>query len=109
LLAEERRLLVAAMGRARRRLVVTAVDSDTDGPGLEAALPSVFFSELAQLADDGEPVAAQPISAPRVLSASALVGRLRGVVCAPDGAVDDAMRHCAATQLARLAKAGVPG
>ncbi|WP_038869492.1 3'-5' exonuclease, partial [Mycobacterium avium] len=28
LLAEERRLLVAAMGRARQRLLVTAVDSD---------------------------------------------------------------------------------
>ena len=55
------------------------------------------------------PLAAQPISAPRVLSTAALVGRLRGVVCAPDGAVDDAARHCAATQLARLAKAGVPG
>ncbi|WP_142399947.1 RecB family exonuclease, partial [Mycobacterium marinum] len=37
------------------------------------------------------------------------VGRLRGVVCAPDGAVDDAARQCAATQLARLAKAGVAG
>ncbi len=34
LLAEERRLLVAAMGRARRRLLVTAVDSDTGGAGL---------------------------------------------------------------------------
>ena len=33
LLAEERRLLVAAMGRARRRLLVTAVDSDTGGAG----------------------------------------------------------------------------
>src|SRR5262249_36729066 len=29
LLAEERRLLIAAMGRARRRLLVTAVDSDS--------------------------------------------------------------------------------
>ena len=36
LLAEERRLLVAAMGRARRRLLVTAVDSDTDGGGHDA-------------------------------------------------------------------------
>jgi len=108
LLAEERRLLVAAMGRARRRLLVTAVDSDTDGPGQEAALPSAFCYEIAQLADDN-PVVAQPISALRVLSTAALVGRLRGVVCAPDGAVDDAARDCAATQLARLAKAGVPG
>ena len=113
LLAEERRLLVAAMGRARRRLLVTAVDSDTGGAGEEAALPSPFFYELAAWdagatgADASEQLA--PISAPRVLSAAALVGRLRGVVCAPDGAVHDAARACAATQLARLAHAGVPG
>ncbi len=110
LLAEERRLLVAAMGRARRRLLVTAVDSDTGGSGGEAALPSAFFSEIAQWTDgDGDPEVVQPVSAPRVLSAAAVVGRLRGVVCAPDGAVDDTTRDCAATQLARLAKAGVPG
>lgn len=110
LLAEERRLLVAAMGRARRRLLVTAVDSDTGGAGHEAALPSAFFAEVARWAG-GEPDDAelQPVSAPRVLSAAALVGRLRGVVCAPDGAVDEAARDCAATQLARLARAGVPG
>ncbi|BBX99547.1 ATP-dependent helicase [Mycobacterium seoulense] len=110
LLAEERRLLVAAMGRARRRLLVTAVDSDTGGAEHEAALPSDFCYELAQWADGGGDVAtAQPVSAPRVLSAAALVGRLRGVVCAPEGAVDDAARACAARQLARLARAGVPG
>lgn len=110
LLAEERRLLVTAMGRARRRLLVTAVDSDAGGGGHEAVLPSAFFFEIAQWADgDGEPVAMQPVSAPRVLSAAAVVGRLRVVVCAPACAVDDADRDCAATQLARLAKAGVPG
>lgn len=109
LLAEERRLLVAAMGRARRRLLVTAVDSDAGGDH-EAALPSAFWYELAQRADGGGDVAAaQPVSAPRVLSAAALAGRLRGVVCAPEGAVDDAARDCAAQQLARLARAGVPG
>ncbi len=111
LLAEERRLLVAALGRARRRVLVTAVDSDTGGADCEAALPSAFCDELAQWAGDGrgDATAAQPVWAPRVLSAPALVGRLRGVVCAPDGAVDDAERACAATQLARLARAGVPG
>ena len=110
LLAEERRLLIAALGRARRRLLVTAVDSDTGGADGEASLPSAFLAEIAQWADDAaDPVDAQPISAPRVLSAAALVGRLRGVVCAPDGTVDDVVRRCAATQLARLAKAGVPG
>ncbi|OBF02044.1 ATP-dependent DNA helicase [Mycobacterium sp. 852002-10029_SCH5224772] len=110
LVAEERRLLVAAMGRARRRLLVTAVDSDAGGADHAAALPSPFFFEIAQWADeDVEHGAPQPLSAPRVLSAAALVGRLRGVVCAPDGAVDELDRDCAATQLARLAKAGVPG
>lgn len=108
LLAEERRLLVAALGRARRRVLVTAVDADAGGADGEATLPSAFFSEIAQWAD-GDPVAAQPVSAPRVLSTAALVGRLRGVVCAPDGAVTDADRRCAATQLARLTEAGVPG
>jgi len=38
-----------------------------------------------------------------------VVGRLRALVCAPDGAVDDDVRVCAAAQLARLAEAGVPG
>jgi superfamily I DNA/RNA helicase/RecB family exonuclease len=111
LLAEERRLLVAAMGRARRRLLVTAVDSETGGADMEAALPSAFFFEIAQWVTEEsvDPEAVQPISAPRMLSAAPLVGRLRGVVCAPDGAVDDEARACAVTQLGRLAKAGVPG
>ncbi len=113
LLAEERRLLVAAMGRARKRLLVTAIDGDASG-GSEAALPSPFFAEIAQWAsgsaDAASPDAArQPVTAPRVLSAAAVVGRLRGVVCAPQDAVSDAVRDCAATQLARLAAAGVPG
>jgi RecB family exonuclease len=108
LLAEERRLLVAAMGRARNRLLVTAVDGEASEGG-EASLPSPFFSEIAQWATGSPDAARQPVTAPRVLSASAVVGRLRGVVCAPQGAVSDAVRDCAATQLARLAAAGVPG
>lgn len=106
LLAEERRLLIAALGRARRRVVVTAVDSDS---GAEAMLPSPFCQELAALATDTGDGPQAPVRAPRVLAPSALVGRLRAVVCAPDGAVDDAARDCAAAQLARLAAAGVPG
>ena len=108
LLAEERRLLVAAMGRARRTLLVTAIDSDTGGNGGEAALPSPFFHEIAQFAGE-DSVQTQPVCTPRVLSTAAVVGRLRSVVCAPDGAVEEAVRACAATQLARLAEAGVPG
>jgi RecB family exonuclease len=73
-------------------------------------LPSAFFFEIAHWGTDGsDPIAVQPISTPRVLSTVALVGRLRGVVCAPDGVIDDSARACAATQLARLANAGVPG
>jgi superfamily I DNA/RNA helicase/RecB family exonuclease len=115
LLAEERRLLVAAMGRARTRLLVTAVDGEAGGSD-QAAMPSPFFAEIAQWStgsahlagpDGDDPL--QPVVAPRVLSANAVVGRLRGVVCAPQGAVSDAMRDCAATQLARLTAAGVPG
>jgi RecB family exonuclease len=104
LLAEERRLLIAAMGRARSRLLVTAVDSDS---GDESMLPSPFCYELAALATDPDPT--EPIHAPRVLASPALVGRLRAVVCAAPDAVDDAVRVCAATQLARLAQSGVAG
>jgi len=106
LLAEERRLLIAAMGRARSRLLVTAVDSDS---GDESMLPSPFCYELAALSTDPEPDPTEPIHAPRVLAGPALVGRLRAVACAAPDAVDVAVRICAATQLARLAQAGVAG
>ena len=106
LLAEERRLLIAAMGRARGRLLVTAVDSDS---GDDSMLPSPFCDELAELATDPDPEPGARIAAPRVLAPTALVGRLRAVVCAPPEAVDDAARGCAAIQLARLAAAGVSG
>jgi superfamily I DNA/RNA helicase/RecB family exonuclease len=108
LLAEERRLLIAAMGRARSRVLVTAVDSDT---GDESMLPSAFCHELSALATDCGPDSdpPEPIQAPRMLTPSALVGRLRAVVCAAPDTVDDTVRACAATQLARLARAGVAG
>lgn len=109
LLAEERRLLIAAMGRARRRLLVTAVDSAS---GDDVTLPSPFVAEVAQWAtpdDSSDGAAVEPIAAPPVLSPAAVVGRLRAVVCAPAGAVGESDRASAATQLARLAAAGVPG
>jgi len=107
LLAEERRLLIAAMGRARQRLLITAVDSDA---GDESTLPSVFVPELARLASgDTDTAALTLVQAPPVLSPAAVVGRLRGVVCAPADAVDEGRRASAAEQLARLAAAGVPG
>lgn len=106
LLAEERRLLIAALGRARSHVLVTAVDSDA---GDEAMLPSPFCDELAALATDPGQSPPAPIVAPRVLSPTALVGRLRAVVCAPADTVEEEDRVCAAAQLARLAEAGVPG
>jgi superfamily I DNA/RNA helicase/RecB family exonuclease len=110
LVAEERRLLITAMGRARRRLVVTAVEGEgSDADGL--AIPSPFFGDIAAFATtDGVPAPApEPVVAPQVLSAPAVVGRLRAVACAPAEAVDPKARAAAAAQLARLAKAGVPG
>jgi superfamily I DNA/RNA helicase/RecB family exonuclease len=105
LLAEERRLLIAAMGRARRGLLITAVDSDA---GDDAALPSPFVAELAAHASaDAQPAA--PAVAPPVLAPAAVVGRLRAVVCAPAGTVTDGERATAAQQLARLAADGVAG
>ena len=106
LLAEERRLLVAALGRARSHVLVTAVDGDQ---GDDAVLPSPFCAELAALATGPGDDDAPPVRAPRVLTPSAVVGRLRAVTCAAPGTVDDAMRDSAARQLARLARAGVPG
>ncbi|CAN5645088.1 ATP-dependent DNA helicase AdnA [soil metagenome] len=110
LVAEERRLLVAAMGRARDRLVVTAVDGAA-GDSDQMAVPSPFFYDIARFAtEDGCPAdLPQPVAAPRVLSVPAVVGKLRSVVCASDGVVADDVRACAAAQLARLAAAGVPG
>jgi superfamily I DNA/RNA helicase/RecB family exonuclease len=103
-LADERRLLVSALGRARRRVLITAVDSDAD----DAAVPSAFVDELRRLADDDR-ADATPAVAARVLAPAALVGRLRAVVCSPEGGVAEDVRDCAAAQLARLAAAGVPG
>ena len=106
LLADERRLLIAAMGRARRRLLVTAVDSDG---GDDVLLPSPFVTELARVATGGGAEAPHPQPAPPVLSPAAVVGRLRAVVCAPAGGATEDRRLSAARQLARLAAAGVPG
>ncbi len=87
LLAEERRLLVAAMGRARKRLLVTAVDGEASD-GSEAALPSPFFAEIAQWAtgsaetasrDGGDPL--RPAS-PRWRSPHA-TGHARRGCCRP--------------------------
>jgi superfamily I DNA/RNA helicase/RecB family exonuclease len=106
LIAEERRLLIAAMGRARHRLLVTAVDSEC---GDDSMLPSPFHAELARFVTDADTGTAEPVLAPRVLAPAPLVGTLRAAICAPEGVVGDTVRACAAAQLARLAAAGVTG
>jgi superfamily I DNA/RNA helicase/RecB family exonuclease len=107
LLAEERRLLLSALGRARTHVLVTAVD----GAGDDADLPSAFCDELAALATEPAtgPSDVEPVRAPRVLAPAAVVGRLRALVCAPHESSSDDVRACAAAQLARLAAAGVAG
>ncbi|MBO0853950.1 MAG: ATP-dependent helicase, partial [Nocardia sp.] len=105
ILAEERRLLLLACSRARRSLLITAVESVSGDRDL---VPSRF---LAELDPEAEPGAAGHIPAPadpgRALAAQTLIAELRGVVC--DHAAEPARRERAATQLARLAHAGVRG
>ncbi|MFC8531697.1 ATP-dependent helicase [Nocardia sp. NPDC057227] len=104
ILAEERRLLLVACSRARRSLLVTAVESVTGDRDL---VPSRFLTELLGHSDDGEP-GVLPVADPgRALVLHALVAELRGVVCDPEA--DGERRDRAAHQLARLAAAGVRG
>lgn len=104
LLAEERRLLLVAASRARRVLLVSAVEGEDEQP-------SRFLDELDGLAaesdQDGPEQRRQPIRPPRALVLAELVGELRRAVCDPDA--DPGRRERAATQLARLAAAGVAG
>jgi superfamily I DNA/RNA helicase/RecB family exonuclease len=94
-LHEERRLFYVAATRARRALLVTALDT-------EDSQPSRFLDEL-------DPVQIQrPLSSPpqRFVLAGVLA-ELRAVVVDPTMADED--RRAAATELARLAKAGADG
>ncbi len=93
LLAEERRLFYVAVTRARRRLVVTAVDSP-DEDGVRA---SRFLAEL------GVEVRSDRSRQVRPLTLRALVAELRSV--AADPAVEEPLRKAAAERLARLAAA----
>ena len=97
LLGEERRLFYVAVTRARRRLVVTAVDSPED----DGQRPSRFCSEL------GVPVVQVEARARRPLTLPALVVELRSVVSDPGAS--ESLRSAAAERLARLAAARTPG
>ncbi|MGH3725141.1 MAG: ATP-dependent helicase [Mycobacterium sp.] len=109
-LAEERRLLLLAIGRAGRRVLITAVDNETADMGGGPAMPSRFLAELmASHRDWVMPEHRPGTSESRTLTAANLVGELRAIVTAPATEVSAARRRAAAGQLARLADAGVPG
>ncbi len=105
ILAEERRLLLIACGRARRSLLVTAVESVAGDRDL---VPSRFLAELDAAAESGEPGRIPtPVDPGRALVMQALIAELRSVACDPEDAPQ--RRQRAAHQLARLARAGVRG
>jgi superfamily I DNA/RNA helicase/RecB family exonuclease len=102
LLDEERRLFAVALSRARQAVHVGAVES-------EDVTPSRFLDDVAPdvVPDDAGPGGRSRRRAGRALVLAELVGDLRRAVTA--AATDPERRARAATQLARLADAGVPG
>jgi superfamily I DNA/RNA helicase/RecB family exonuclease len=101
MMADERRLFYVAITRARRRLVITAVDDDEH-------TPSQFLVEIA----GGEPVErgwpGDRLGRPRrALNLVGLVADLRAAASDPSRRGEE--RDTAAMALARLAAAGVRG
>jgi RecB family exonuclease len=99
LLADERRLFYVAVTRARRELVVTAIGAEDS-----EERPSRFLTELA-----GDDIQIEHVAATgrRWLSLPALTADLRRA--AANAGLPASTRTAAATQLARLAAAGVRG
>lgn len=112
-LAEERRLFLLAISRATRRTLVTAVDSAGD----DTSVPSRFLGEIAPSTTSDQSTGETPVlpsaeipgtpALPRVLAMEPLVAELRDAVCDPGRPGHE--RNAAATNLARLAAAGVHG
>jgi len=93
MLTDERRLFYVAATRARRRLVVTAVDSAED----DGDRPSRFLAQLGVEVQQHAERVARPLSLP------AMVATLRRLTVDPTNS--DPVRRAAATRLARLAAA----
>ena len=110
---DETRLFHVAVSRASELLVVTAVRDEDDQPSdlldLVDPPPEVLAATEGGWDLDGQRVMTP---APRSMSLPGLVARLRQTVTHPLAATDSARAAeatTAATQLARLAGAGVPG
>ena len=101
-LAEERRLFYVACTRARRRLVVTAVEGALDGADA-GATASRFLDLVAPPPEDGRPLT----ELPRSLTLPALVADLRRALTDPQ--TPPQRRSAAASVLRRLADEGVAG
>jgi ATP-dependent exoDNAse (exonuclease V) beta subunit len=101
-LAEERRLFYVACTRARRRLVVTAVEGALDSADA-GATASRFLDLVAPPAEEGR----APTELPRSLTLPALVAELRRALTDP--LTPSGRRSAAASVLRRLADEGVPG
>ena len=101
-LAEERRLFYVACTRARRRLLVTAVEGALDGADA-GATASRFLDLVAPPPEDGRPLT----ELPRSLTLPSLVADLRRALTDPQTPPD--RRSAAASVLRRLADEGVPG
>jgi superfamily I DNA/RNA helicase/RecB family exonuclease len=99
-LDDEMRLFHVAVSRARRHLLVTAVRSEDE-------LPSPFLDLVTPPDGSADDDVRELTEVPRSMTLPALVAELRATV-ADDGAAQD-RREAAARQLARLARAGVPG
>ncbi|MFF5990202.1 ATP-dependent helicase [Prauserella flavalba] len=100
LLAEERRLFYVAASRASRVLLVSAVQGEDEQP-------SRFVDELMDSGGDDPGPDVRRYTRERSLVLSELVGELRSVAC--DSGAEPRRREVAVRQLARLARAGVPG
>ncbi|MFQ1001568.1 ATP-dependent helicase [Modestobacter sp. SSW1-42] len=104
-LAEERRLFYVACTRARRRMLVTAVDGSLEG-GDAGATASRFLDLIAPAPADADGIRPHtPL--PRQLTLPALVAELRRHLTDPH--TDPARRSSAAAVLRRLGEERVPG
>lgn len=100
LLQEERRLFYVALTRARRQVILSAVE----GPGER---PSRFYDEVCEHAGVAPGQARQTARVDRSLSMIDHLAQLRACLVDPDSGPAD--RAAAAQSLRMLAEAGVPG